>query len=406
MVSLLTVLLIVGLVGITWSTLWENQFDLAEDLKVLQRGSNLIYLTVGDFEHNVAVALELTKSFQSQGTHCIDICSGRDILPVLNDLSGNGRGEVVVIHGVEYIAPNERRVMDFAYRLTDSSSELSNIVVLFVVQSENSVEEKDLLQLSPPVNHSQQLELKLALAEALNEDSVFFNGHAFTGRLTRTSFQPQLTDIKLNAAGCNHRRVGGQDICQRLSAGDKSTQIFASTLEGSNNQVGFADSGFCPPNKATKVVLLGVILAALYIAVYCWCKNKQEVRDERSKKTSASGSTTAYSASVVAQVVGHSGAGSNLYTGASSSGELSQTNAPPPYTEQSYSYEDNVHRTPERAPRVRQNRSTKPSTDRSSWPSTSTTKRSSPALVEDSVTPQRSNRSVRSLRSAGKTKDY
>lgn len=361
--------------------LWEGQFELDEDMMALQRGSNLMYLSAGNFDHNVAVAQELMASFPKSTPECIDICKENDITSLLFELQANRRAvdKVLVVYGVESVSSNERRVLDFAYRLTDSSSELSNIVLLFVVESGDMELGGSLPQILPP---TQQLELKLALADALNEDSVFFNGHAFTGRLARTSFQPSLTDIKISAQGCHSRRseAAQKSICDFLSSDERSTDETKALKDTDNHAVGFADSDSCPPNKALKVVFTGVFLAFLYIAVYTWCKRSPSSTSSTSSYSSGesagrSTTTASGSSSVSAQVFGQNTfAREDLYgghTGSAATGTTAATTStmpttmpPPPPSSAIPEYEEyvvpeNVRNSAEREPRVRSIRSSK-----------------------------------------------
>lgn len=348
-------------VSLGWGSLWVNKYDLEEDVKLLNMGSNLLYLTVGDFEHNTAVATDLVASLGHQRFHCVDICDSLDVLPLLYEGSVDGN-ELLVVHGIEDMAANERRLLDFAYRLTDSTSDLSHKILLFVVDSETSGAPLDSQpQIAPPATDVAGLELKLVLAEALNEDSVFFNGHAFTGRLARTAFQSGLTDIKLSAKGCaNSTERRQHNICTYIDEHLRPhiSAHTAAVLDDSNKQVGFGESDLCPQNKAYKVVLTGVFLAMIYIAVYCWCKNIDN-DTQCSRDSQRSTATQPGSQSVAAQVVYSGGAGSNLYTGASSSNysplSANSCSSPQQYTENVYNVE-NVHITLDSALKERTSR--------------------------------------------------
>jgi hypothetical protein len=145
----------------------------------------------------------------------MNICDKTDIIGALGD-GPSDSSLLVVVHGLEKLAPSERRALDFAYRLTDTSSEHTGRIVLLTVEVDQAA-----IANEAAAAHTKETNdgMKLMLADALNEDSVFFNGHAFTGRLSRVLFQHQFANITLNnSGGCGSAQAVSDSLCPRPSA--------------------------------------------------------------------------------------------------------------------------------------------------------------------------------------------
>ena len=212
---------------------WEHPSDVAGDLLKLSSGANLLYLSMGSSDYNAEIVSEVQNLLDITTRFCFDLRNNSDLTKNIREISYSSHGPVlVVVSGASSLAPAERRALDFAYRLTDTTTDIAHIVVLFtmepMVYKESTMYDPVVAAVETEGEDTQAK--KLALAEALNEDSVFFNGRAFTGRLSRLSFQ-RSSGPSINMH--SHSDSSSSCICELLT---RSTHIDNATI--SNQEQG------------------------------------------------------------------------------------------------------------------------------------------------------------------------
>jgi hypothetical protein len=201
------VLAIVGWPSVAFVT-EEVKQQFSEDAANLASGHNILYMSVGNSTFNTATVVALQEALHLNNPVCLSVCGTQNIMQTIRGTSTCADGSsLVVVTDVEYLSPTERRALDFAYRLTDSSCDFAGTVVVLLLDTNEQVAD------NPPTNRAERDELKLMLAEALNEDSVYLNGHAFTGRLSRVLFQQRTSNITIPATGCATAPRLNADYC-------------------------------------------------------------------------------------------------------------------------------------------------------------------------------------------------
>lgn len=198
-----------------------DSHDFQHDNHTLQQGSNLLYFSLGSKEHNLEIAQHIISFYKLRQWGCYDVHQHTSISDYVHGASSSEEVKFVVVHGLECLSASERRSLDFAYRLTDSSIDVSHVVILFTLETTN-IESSVATHAvdTTPAHHT-----KLQLAESLNEESAFFNGHAFTGRLARTFFESNMVSIDIPAPGCETTTANTQkDICTLLTSAAQAAQ--------------------------------------------------------------------------------------------------------------------------------------------------------------------------------------
>jgi hypothetical protein len=187
----------------------EMKQQFSEDAANLATGHNILYMSVGNSTFNTATVVALQEALHLNNPVCMSVCGTQNIMQTIRRTStcAEGGPSLVVVTDVEYLSTTERRALDFAYRLTDSSCDFAGTVVVLLLDTNEQVAD------NPPTNRAERDELKLMLAEALNEDSVYLNGHAFTGRLSRVLFQQRTSNITIPATGCATAPRLNADYC-------------------------------------------------------------------------------------------------------------------------------------------------------------------------------------------------
>jgi hypothetical protein len=188
----------------------EMKQQFSEDAANLATGHNMLYMSVGNSTFNKATVVALQEALHLNNPVCLSACGTQNIMQTIRRTStcAEGGPSLVVVTDVEYLSTTERRALDFSYRLTDSSCDFAGTVVVLLLDTNEQVAD------NPPTNRAERDELKLMLAEALNEDSVYLNGHAFTGRLSRVLFQQRTAKITIPATGCATAPRINADYCR------------------------------------------------------------------------------------------------------------------------------------------------------------------------------------------------
>ena len=144
--------------------LWRNDFELNDDIKALHGGSNLLYFSFGTSIFNQNVVDEVSSRMKNAMVYCSDV---RDLEQVQQEARENPTSSirVTILHSLEYLVESERRSLDFAFRLTDSSSDTAGNMVVFLYSAEKQRTSTDPF----PLSDAQKLEEKLKTA---NEPSI------------------------------------------------------------------------------------------------------------------------------------------------------------------------------------------------------------------------------------------
>lgn len=292
--TLLIVLWCLATFGI--ASLWSNDGSVEDDSRKLMYGENLVYLTVGSKIHNDKTLKEIKETLKITNVLCVDVCKESD---TINDVRkfwelGHLDGPVlIVVPAVEKLAANERKQLDFVYRITDSSSEFASLIVLLVVEmsglpAEQSLEAADSV---PPAERLFVDGMKLALADALNEDSVYFNGHAFIGRVSQASFERLYESMELKTMGCIPSQQHGQllhtydhiDICSSWS------DVHSQTSTHSDTTLPFDKSVVSVIAQNPILVVISVVIGSIVLIIL------YQLPKERENSYSPSSSNTQYS---------------------------------------------------------------------------------------------------------------
>lgn len=203
-------LLVLFLASLATASLWLSPDSLEDSIRKLENGENIVLLSVGSKQHNERTITEVTEAFSVYDHLCIDLCTTKNTIDDIRAYWSveHVKGPVlVVVHSLHQLANSERTQLDFVYRITDSSSELTNIIILLTVEiggQRGKADGHQSLPAAPPsVTHRGQVDsMKAALANALNEESVYFNGHAFIGRVSQASFDQHYEHVRLGGTGC------------------------------------------------------------------------------------------------------------------------------------------------------------------------------------------------------------
>lgn len=194
--------------------------DFQHDNNTLQQGSNLLYFSMGSKRHNLEIAQHITSYYKLNQWGCFDVHHHTSISDYVHGKSEDDEVKFVVVHGLECLSASERRSLDFAYRLTDSSIDVSHVIILFVMETFPSESPSPAATIQG-IDSMHAHDTKLKLAESLNEESAFFNGHAFTGRLVRTFFESNHVNMDIPALGCATSSAAissSDDICTMLKS--------------------------------------------------------------------------------------------------------------------------------------------------------------------------------------------
>jgi hypothetical protein len=203
----------------------EVKQQFSEDAANLATGHNILYMSVGNSTFNTATVVALQEALHLNNPVCMSVCGTQNIMQTIRGTSTCADGpSLVVVTDVEYLSPTERRALDFAYRLTDSSCDFAGTVVVLLLDTNEQAADH------PPTNRAERDELKLMLAEALNEDSVYLNGHAFTGRLSRVLFQQKTSNITIPARGCATAPRLNVDYCSSQHKVCKESNVLTGPL--------------------------------------------------------------------------------------------------------------------------------------------------------------------------------
>jgi hypothetical protein len=255
------VLAIVGWPSVAFVTK-EMKQQFSEDAANLATGHNMLYMSVGNSTFNTATVVALQEALHLNNPVCLGLCGTQNIMQTIRGTStcAEGGPSLVVVTDVEYLSPTERRALDFAYRLTDSSCDFAGTVVVLLLDTNEQVAD------NPPTNRAERDELKLMLAEALNEDSVYLNGHAFTGRLSRVLFQQRTSNITIPATGCATAPRLNADYCSSQHKVCKESNFVTDSLALISKRYQQLIDG-----SPGRVYLIPALMAALLSAVVVWC---------------------------------------------------------------------------------------------------------------------------------------
>eukprot|EP01032_Pedospumella_encystans_P013689 gene13689-15744_t len=287
---LLLVSLVLSLVFGSLGNSLIDSHDFQHDNHSLQQGSNLLYFSMGSKSHNLEIAQHIASYFKLNHWGCFDVHHHSSISEYVHRTSVVDEVKFVVVHGLECLSASERRSLDFAYRLTDSSIDVSHVVILFVLET---------LPAETPVSSTQGIDAlpahdtKLKLAESLNEESAFFNGHAFTGRLARTFFESNHVNIDIPAPGCGSAVSNlGDNICTSLKTTAHITQPSSHVaLKPSHDYSSLALAVF----TVVGIVVILVVLSLLrcFVRSNSGAENKAPVYIPSSVSATVYGSSTA-----------------------------------------------------------------------------------------------------------------
>lgn len=188
------------------TTLWSDEHDLNADQLKLEEGQNLIYVSIGDeVNYHMKTVGHIENGLAVSKMICLDLLDEKmDFTTTLSSSSSSyGKRTLVIIQNLDHYLMNatKKTALDFLLRLTDSSTEYNNIILLLAVDSMPFISnlhkaaqrhlksetitpdepENDNIKLGEPgVQH-----WKVALAESIHEESLHINGMAFTGRLSK-----------------------------------------------------------------------------------------------------------------------------------------------------------------------------------------------------------------------------
>jgi hypothetical protein len=185
--------------------MWSHDYELESDGWTLEEGFNLLYLSSGDtsFNYDVARGVADGLNVKVNRLFCFDVRNESE--QVIKDaILGAANGEesvMTVLQGVEALPGSQRRKLNFAFRLTDATTEYSNSVVFFAHERQTDAGAGTDADAGADASgapdasggesgtRANALRLKDVLAEQLDNTEVSFNGRAFLGRMARTAFQ-------------------------------------------------------------------------------------------------------------------------------------------------------------------------------------------------------------------------
>ncbi len=301
--------------------------DFQHDNNTLQQGSDLLYFSMGSKRHNLEIAQHITSYYKLNQWGCFDVHHHASISDYVHGTGHVDDVKIVVVHGLECLSASERRSLDFAYRLTDSSIDVSHVIILFVMETFPAESPATTTQ---GVDSLPAHDTKLKLAESLNEESAFFNGHAFTGRLARTFFESHHVNMDIPAPGCatSASVSSPDDICTMLKTTAHSTQP--------SSQIALKP----PHDYSSMTIALCVVMGVAVVLVissllHCFVRSNSGTANTAYDNPSRSVSATVYG---------------------SSTGSYINTNTsylPTPYDSPAvdmYGSYDNQHTTPEVSP--------------------------------------------------------
>lgn len=275
-----------------------DSHDFQHDNHSLQQGSNLLYFSMGSKSHNLEIAQHIASYFKLKHWGCFDVHHHSSISEYVHRTSVVDEVKFVVVHGLECLSASERRSLDFAYRLTDSSIDVSHVVILFVLET---------LPAETPVSSTQGIDTlpahdtKLKLAESLNEESAFFNGHAFTGRLARTFFESNHVNIDIPAPGCGPAAVSnpGDNICTSLKPTAHITQP--------SSHVALKPSHDYSSLALAVLTVVGIVVILVILSLLrCFVRSNSGTKNKPPVYTPSSVSATVYGSSTASYANTHS----------------------------------------------------------------------------------------------------
>jgi hypothetical protein len=263
------VLAIVGWPSVAFVT-EEMKQQFSEDAANLATGHNILYMSVGNSTFNTATVVALQEALHLNNPVCLSVCGTQNIMQTIRGTStcAEDGPSLVVVTDVEYLSPTERRALDFAYRLTDSSCDFAGTVVVLLLDTNEQVAD------NPPTNRAERDELKLMLAEALNEDSVYLNGHAFTGRLSRVVFQQKTSNITIPGSGCATAPRLNVDYCSGQHKVCKESNVVTDPLALFNKRYQQLSDGL--PGGEYSIAAFAVVLLLALMVCCPWRKQNSD----------------------------------------------------------------------------------------------------------------------------------
>jgi hypothetical protein len=263
------VLAIVGWPSVAFVT-EEMKQQFSEDAANLATGHNILYMSVGNSTFNTATVVALQEALHLNNPVCLSVCGTQNIMQTIRGTStcAEDGPSLVVVTDVEYLSPTERRALDFAYRLTDSSCDFAGTVVVLLLDTNEQVAD------NPPTNRAERDELKLMLAEALNEDSVYLNGHAFTGRLSRVVFQQKTSNITIPGNGCATAPRLNVDYCSGQHKVCKESNVVTDPLALFNKRYQQLSDGL--PGGEYSIAAFAVVLLLALMVCCPWRKQNSD----------------------------------------------------------------------------------------------------------------------------------
>jgi hypothetical protein len=248
----------------------EMKQQFSEDAANLATGHNILYMSVGNSTFNTATVVALQEALHLNNPVCLSVCGTQNIMQTIRETSnyGNVGPSLFVVTDVEYLNRTERRALDFAYRLTDSSCDFAGTVVVLLLDTNEQ------LANYPPTRRAERDELKLMLAEALNEDSVYLNGHAFTGRLSRVLFQQKTSNITIPAKGCATAPRVNADYCSSQHKVCKENNVLTGPLALFKKHCQQLSDGL--PGGIYSIAALTVVLLMTVMVSCLWRKQNSD----------------------------------------------------------------------------------------------------------------------------------
>ncbi|KAJ1437204.1 hypothetical protein B484DRAFT_241690 [Ochromonadaceae sp. CCMP2298] len=209
--------------------MWNHDYEVEADARALEDGANLLYLSSGESSYNYETALDVAGSFNvtTDRLFCFDVRKESEEV-IKGAILGAANGEapvMTVLQGLEGLPGSQRRKLNFAFRLTDSTSEYYNSVVFFAherhaVDTDAPDADADADADGESTRESTRrtaLRLKEVLAGQLDDQEVNFNGLAFIGRMARTALQE------------GESFAAPVDICARLETYRLATSTLTAT---------------------------------------------------------------------------------------------------------------------------------------------------------------------------------
>lgn len=162
------------------SNLWKDSHDAVADVSRLYNGENLLYFVHGSVKFNMETVSNITQFFEiaARNVFCFSISEIARPSVVYEQLgSPSTQPKLVVLNDVHLIDDSNRKSLDLIFRFTDNSGEYKNTILVLFHESSVSSDSSAFTDAS----------WKQHLTKFFNSDSMYINGQALTGRITRAA---------------------------------------------------------------------------------------------------------------------------------------------------------------------------------------------------------------------------